>query len=272
MRKGLFIIALMAIVLPGMSGCIRTSEDIRLDKELGDLQAKVDLNNQTMNKKLDTEISEVRNNQVNMLSNVSGINDDIKGLRNRLDILQHRLNNIRKDLDLFTTTGGTLNMSIEQRLSALETSMTAVEAWMSFSSAYSKRAATRHTESASKRTGLSLDDAVKLFKEKKLDQARPVFERFSASGSEKEKTRAIFYLGEIAYAEKDYKTAIAHYGIIVERYPNSPLIVSSYYMIGKSFVHLGDDKNARLFFGELVSRYPDDVLAKDAKKEMKRFK
>ncbi len=271
MNKGLPVIALIAIILSGLSGCVRTSEDIRLDKELSDLKTKVDLNNQDVNTKIDTELAGIRKNQVDMLSKVSSVHDDIKDLRNRMDILQHRFNNLRKDLDLFTTTGGTLNMSIEQRLSALETSMTAVEAWMSFSRAYTRKAATHHTESASKRLALSLDDAVKLFKEKKLDQAKPVFEKFSEHGNEKERTRAIFYLGETAYAEKDYKTAIAQYGIIVEKYPNSPLIASSYYMIGKSFVHLGDAKNAKLFFRELVSRYPKDRLAKNAKKEIIRL-
>ncbi len=255
-----------------VSGCIRTSEDIRLDKEMSDLQTTVDMNNQQINAKLDTEIQSIRNNQIDMLSKLGNQSNDIKGLRNRVDILQHRLNNLRQDLDLFTTTGGTLNTSIEQRLSALETSMTAVEAWMSFSSAYGKQSGYHHTETAARPRVLSLDDAVKLFRSGKFDQAKPVFERYAKDGTPRQKVRAIFYLGETAYRQKDYKTAIANYGIIVEKYPTSTLITSAYYMIGKSFVQLGDTKKASLFFEELISRYPKDRLSTDAAQELKKLK
>ena len=272
MKKALTFgfILLFGFMIPG---CIRTSEDIRLDKEMSDLQTKVDMNNQQINEKLDAQLQEIRKNQVDMLSKLGNNGDDIKDLRNRVDILQHRLNNLRQDLDLFTTTGGTLNTSIEQRLSALETSMTAVEAWMSFSSAYGKKtASTHHTETVSKHTVLGIDDAVKLFRNNRFEEAKPVFERYAKSGNARQKTRAIFYLGEIAYREKDYKTAIANYGIIVEKYPDSPLITSAYYMIGKSFVNLGDKKKAKLFFDELISRYPKDKLSTDAAQELKKLK
>ncbi len=271
MKKALTLgfILLLGLMIPG---CIRTSEDIRLDKEMGDLQTKVDMNNQQINEKLDAQLQEIRKNQVDMLSKLGNNGDDIKDLRNRVDILQHRLNNLRQDLDLFTTTGGTLNTSIEQRLSALETSMTAVEAWMSFSSAYGKKTASRNTETATKHTVVSMDGAVKLFRNNKFEEAKPVFERYAKSGNARQKTRAIFYLGEIAYREKDYKTAIANYGIIVEKYPDSPLITSAYYMIGKSFVNLDDKKKAKLFFDELISRYPKDKLSKDAAQELKKLK
>ena len=271
MKKALIfgLLLLSGFMIPG---CIRTSEDIRLDKEMSDLQTKVDMNNQQINEKLDAQLQEIRKNQVDMLSKLGNNSDDIKDLRNRVDILQHRLANLRQDLDLFTTTGGTLNTSIEQRLSALETSMTAVEAWMSFSSAYGKKTASHHTETAIKHAVLGIDDAVKLFRNNKFEEAKPVFERFAKSGNARQKTRAIFYLGEIAYREKDYKTAIANYGIIVEKYPDSPLITSAYYMIGKSFVNLGDKKKAKLFFDELISRYPKDKRSKEAAQELKKLK
>ncbi len=270
--KKVFIISFIIFFSVIISGCIRTNEDIRLDKELSDLQTKVDLNNQQINAKLDKDIQSIRQNQIDMLSKLGNNGDDIKDLRNRVDILQHRLNNLRQDLDLFTTTGGTLNTSIEQKMSALEASMTAVEAWMSFSSAYGKKTAYHHTETVVKRNVLNIDDAVRLFQSNRLDDAKPIFERYEKSGSVQQKTRAVFYLGEIAYREKDYRTAIANYGIIVEKYPASPLITSAYYMIGKSFVNLGDKKKAKLFFKELISRYPKDRLSKEAAKELKKLK
>jgi TolA-binding protein len=270
--KKVFIISFIIFFSVIISGCIRTNEDIRLDKELSDLQTKVDLNNQQINAKLDKDIQSIRKNQVDMLSKHGNNNDEIKDLRNRVDILQHRLNSLRQDLDLFTTTGGTLNTSIEQKLSALETSMTAVEAWMSFSSAYGKKTAYHHTETVVKRNVLNIDDAVRLFQSNRLEDAKPIFEKYAKNGSVQQKTRAIFYLGEIAYREKDYRTAIANYGIIVEKYPESPLITSAYYMIGNSFVHLGDKKKAKLFFEELISRYPKDRLSKEAAKELKKLK
>ncbi len=267
-------IILISIFLFGLAatGCIKTSEDIRLDREMSDLKTQIELNDQQINAKIDTEIESIRKNQVDVLSKLGTANDDVKDLRNRLDILQHRLNNLQQALDLFTTTGGTLSTSIKQRLSALETSVTAVEAWMSFSSAYSRKTAQHHTESTAKQEKLNLDDAVKLFKSGKTEEAKPVFEEFAKSGTAVQKARASFYLGETAYRAKDYKTAIANYGIIVEKYPDSPLTKSSYFMIGKSFAMLGDKKNAKLFFDELLSRYPNDKLSKDARKELKKLK
>lgn len=269
--KKLLIPVFLALVFAA-SGCIRTSEDIRLDKELGDLKTQVDLNKQQVNDRLDRAVAGIRQNQVDMLSKLGNENENIKDLRNRIDILQHRLNELKQAFDLFTTTGGTMNTSIEQRLSALETSMTAIEAWMSFSSAYNKKSAQHHTESTIKPARLNLDAAVKLFKSGKIAEAKPVFEKFSKSGTAAQKARASFYLGETAYRAKDYKTAIADYGIIVEKYPDSPLIKSSYFMIGKSFAAIGDHKNATLFFDELISRYPNDKLSKEARKELKKLK
>ncbi len=270
--KRVFIICFIIFFSGVISGCIRTNEDIRLDKELSDLQTKVDMNNQQINAKLDADIHNIRKNQVDMLSKLGNNSDDIKDLRNRVDILQHRLNNLRQDVDLFTTTGGTLNTSIEQRLSALEASMTAVEAWMSFSNAYGKEAVYHHTETAVKRNVPNIDDAVRLFQSNRLEDAKHIFERYAKNGNVQQKTRAVFYLGEIAYREKDYRTAIADYGIIVEKYPDSPLITSAYYMIGNSFVNLGDKKKAKLFFEELISRYPKDKLSKEAEKKLKKLK
>ncbi|MGB9735843.1 MAG: tetratricopeptide repeat protein [bacterium] len=271
--KKIFILSFLIFAGLIMSGCIRTSEDIRLDNELNELKKTVEINNQQLNNKIDKEVQSIRDSQVNLLSKLENNSNDIRDLRNRLDILQHRLNNLKQDLDLFTTTGGTLNTSIEQRLSALETSMTAVEAWMSFSRAYGNRAVSHSTETSVKKHPVpGIDDAIRLFKEGKFEDARHIFERYANTGSPIEKARATFYLGEIAYREKDYKQAIANYGTIVEKYPDSPLITSAYYMIGKSFVNLGDKKKAKLFFEELVTRYPKDRLSKSAKIELEKLK
>lgn len=270
--KKLYILGFVIFLSLILSGCIRTSEDIRLDNELNELKKTVELNNQQINAKLNSDIQNIRDSQVNLLSKLENNNNDIKELRNKVEILQHRLDNLKRDLDLFTTTGGSLNTSIEQRLSALETSMTAVEAWMSFSRAYGNKAASHSTESAIKKHPVNLDEGVRLFKQSKFEEARYIFEKYANNGTPAEKARAVFYLGEIAYREKDYKQAIANYGIIVEKYPDSPLITSAYYMIGKSFVNIGDKKKAKLFFEELVSRYPKDRLSVSAKNELRKLK
>lgn len=271
MKSRLIIItvSLLGIIL---TGCIRTSEGIRISKELGNLKTQVDLNNRQINTKLDTKIASVRKNQVNTLSQIQSVNDNIRDLRNRIDILQHKLNNLKQDIEFFTTTGNTLNKSLKQRLSALETSMTTVKAWITASKASRKKAELHHVKKIKKRPGLTLDEAVKLFKKNKLKQAKPIFEKYSKKGASRQRARSMFYLGETAYKQKDYKTAITDYGVIVEKYTNSSLITFAYYMIGKSFVKLGDRKNAKLFFEELISRYPHNKLSRDARKELKRLK
>ncbi len=271
MKTGLILIVVSLLGI-NLTGCIRTSEGIRISKELGNLKTQVDLNNRQINTKLDTKIASVRKNQVNTLSQIQSVNDNIRDLRNRIDILQHKLNNLRQDIEFFTTTGNSLNKSMENRLSALEASMTTVKAWITASKASKKKAVIRHIKKIKKRSGLTLDEAVKLFKKNKPEQAKPIFEKYSKKGTARQKARSIFYLGEIAYKQKNYKTAIADYGVIVEKYTNSSLITFAYYMIGKSFVKLGDKKNAKLFFEELISRYPRNKLSRDARKELKRLK
>ncbi|MCL4479617.1 MAG: tetratricopeptide repeat protein [Deltaproteobacteria bacterium] len=268
--KKTFTTFLIIVLITSLSGCIRTSEDIRLDKEFRELKTNVDLNNQKLNTKIDTQIASVRQNQVDMLSKLDSTKNDIQDLRNRMDILEHRFNKLSREFNVFAATGLS-NTDTEQRLSALETSMTAVEAWMSLSTV-SSRALTHHTESTIKPRVLTLDNAVRLFKAKKFEQAKPVFEKYSKKGNTLEKERSFFYLGEIAYNTKDYKTAIANYGIIVEKYPKSSLITDTYYMIGKSFVKIGSKDKAKLFFEELISKYPNDRLSKEARKELKKLK
>ncbi|MDL0088894.1 tetratricopeptide repeat protein [Campylobacter gastrosuis] len=118
------------------------------------------------------------------------------------------------------------------------------------------------TESASPKTELSkksnkeiFDEAVKLFNSNKNDEAKAYFEHLISKNNRPATSN--FYLGEIAYKEKSYATAIKHYQKSIELDDKASYLPKLLYHTGISFDKVGDTNSANRFYRALKVGYPD---------------
>jgi TolA-binding protein len=82
-----------------------------------------------------------------------------------------------------------------------------------------------------------------------------------------------FYLGEIAYKQKNYKEALAYYKKSISLYPKKTSFTDKLlYHTGISFEKLGMKKEARLTFQKLINDFGNSKYANLAKKELEKLK
>jgi tol-pal system protein YbgF len=84
-------------------------------------------------------------------------------------------------------------------------------------------------------------------------------------------SNAQFYLGEIAYAQKDYNQAIAEYQKVLTNYPKSFKLAPAHLKKGMALVEIGQKTSGVRELREVVRRYPgteEDRLARAKLKEL----
>ncbi len=73
-----------------------------------------------------------------------------------------------------------------------------------------------------------------------------------------------FYVGKFYYKAKDYRGAIARFGVILKDYTDVGLADKALYYIGKCYSGLGEDELARDAFSTLVTKFPESPFARVA--------
>jgi len=82
-----------------------------------------------------------------------------------------------------------------------------------------------------------------------------------------------FYLGEIAFKQKNYKEALAYYKKSVKLYPKKTSFSAELlYHTALSFLYLHNKKAAKLSFEKLISDFPNSKYAALAKKHLAKLK
>ena len=88
----------------------------------------------------------------------------------------------------------------------------------------------------------------------------------------KGKPKGIFEKADDHFKNKEWIKAIGEYQNYREKYPKGRRYRQATYMIGLGFVELGQKKEAKSFFNEVVDNYPKTKTAAEAKKQLKKLK
>lgn len=99
--------------------------------------------------------------------------------------------------------------------------------------------------------GTGVDSAQLLFQQEKFADARARVEKVLASAPDDAKARAL--LGQILFSQKDYKGAKEHLEQAVAAEPG----FDSAYLLGITYIKLGDFSRARLVFDDLTTGFGD---------------
>jgi len=262
-RFGLRASALMAAL--SVSGCfafVTKEEGRELKQQIDDvktLSAKNELRAAELAKELDEQLKRLRSvvdeatkvvtrNSADVGLQVQKLQTDLAQLTGRIDDLQHAQDALTKQFQDYRAASDT---KIEQLVNA---------------SATAKNPPMPETPDA------LYAEAEKRLAAQQWQEARRLFEGFvNRYPADQRAARAQYNVGEAYAAEKRYANAIGAYTKVVDNFPKSDVVPDAMYKNGLAFYTLKYCGDAKVYFQELLKRYPRTTWKKDASEELKKL-
>lgn len=176
-----------------------------------------------------------------------------KNIQQQLDANTQDIALLKTQIQELNTNLTTLNQTILNELKKLNTS----------TQTNTDSSNTSFTKDKTKKSEL-FTQALSLFGKAQYDAAKPRFEwlieiKYKLADSH-------FYLGEIAFTQKSYNDAIAHYKESVMNNDKAKYMPTLLLHTAQSFNAIKDTKNYNKFLDSLISNYPSSKEAQKAKK------
>lgn len=118
-------------------------------------------------------------------------------------------------------------------------------------------------ELSSKDSATLIKDADALYEKKSYNEAKILYDELLHRNYKPAKIN--FNLGEMAFSQKSYSTAIEHYKASIAAFDKAAYTPTLLYHTGLSFEKLGKTKEAQGFYKALKDGYPDSPEAKKVK-------
>ncbi|MDH3237783.1 MAG: tol-pal system protein YbgF [Deltaproteobacteria bacterium] len=117
------------------------------------------------------------------------------------------------------------------------------------------------------------DYALGLIKNGNTKKGREVLNTFAAKYPDHRLMQNVFYWkGETFYAEKDYESAILSFQDVVDKFAGGEKAPDAMLKQGLSFQALNDNRNARILYELLLSKYPKSPAAERARQRLAELK
>jgi tol-pal system protein YbgF len=101
------------------------------------------------------------------------------------------------------------------------------------------------------------DAAMNLLAKAQYDEARAAFRNFADSYPKDDLApQAIYWVGDIAYVQKDFANASRAFVEEIKKYPTSPRAPESMLKLGQSLIAMNEKKEGCLTLGALPGKYP----------------
>lgn len=110
------------------------------------------------------------------------------------------------------------------------------------------------------------------FDEGNYEAAIETLQNVAKQGKGEEARKSLFLMAEAYYSARDYATAAIEFGEYKKIYPKDSQVPLATYRQANAFKNLGKSKEARLFYQELLDRYPKHTLSTKARAELKKLK
>lgn len=256
---------LLVIVATSASGCFAfmTKEEGReMKQQIEDvrtLSAKNELRAAELAKQLDDELKRLRlvvdeatkvvtRNSADVGLQVQKLQTDLAQLTGRIDDLQHAQDALTKQFQDYRAASDT---KIEQLVNA---------------SAQAKNPPMPETPDALYAEG------EKRLAAQQWQEARRLFEAFvNRYPQDSRAARAQYDIGESFMGEKRLANAIGAYTKVVDNFPKSDVVPDAMYKNGLAFYALKYCGDAKVYFQELLKRYPRTTWKKEANEQLKRL-
>jgi tol-pal system protein YbgF len=274
---------ILSIVLVIFCGCAAQSDIVILDERLARVERKIERQNTSIEQF--GELSEDKEQKLRSQS--ASLRVQIDELRNELQLLNGRLEEIEHDLTRQNAAVQELTGSRKEELARLSQDFQSIELRMANIEQYLDLGSGPKTApkpippsvSATPPGNAKLDEndlyrlAKQAFDQGEYESARANFqELIKRYPKSKSADNAQFWIGEIYYREKWYEKAIVEYQKVIENYPNGNKVGAALLKQGYAFVNIGDKDSARLVLRELIRKLPDSNEAKFAQRKLQQLK
>ena len=102
------------------------------------------------------------------------------------------------------------------------------------------------------------DAAMNLLAKAQYDDARAAFRAFAdANPRDALASQAVYWIGDIAYVQKDYSGAARAFAEEIKKYPTSTRAPDSMLKLGQSMIAMGQKKEGCIALGALPAKYPN---------------
>ncbi len=243
-------------------------------------RAELEARIQTLERKLDSQAL------VQLLEQVESLQREVQQLRGDLEVQTHELRGLQKrQRDLY--------MDIDRRLHRLEAGGTngqavapAAGAPVAGQAAPALPAADVGKPPAAAAAGVSrpvgpdeaaarrdYDRALDILKDGRYREAARAFRDFLKQyPSSSYADNAQYWLGEVHYVTREFKTALEEFGKVISQYPKSPKVADARLKLGYIEYELKDWAAARRELGRVVADFPKSTAARLAQERLDRMK
>lgn len=116
-------------------------------------------------------------------------------------------------------------------------------------------AATANAPAASAAKG-QYDEAMNLLARARYDEARAAFRAFAdANPKDPLAAQAVYWVGNIAFVQKDFSAAAVAFAEQIKKYPSNPQGAESMLKLGESLLALGEKEKGCVTLGAIKSKY-----------------
>jgi len=255
----------VVLLAASVAGCFAftTKEEGRELKqqieEVRTLSAKNELRAAELAKELDQQLKRLRTvvdeatkvvtrNSADVGLNVQKLQTDLAQLTGRIDDIQHAEDALTKRFQDYRAASDTKIEQLVNNSSAAKNPPMPETPDALFAEGEKRMAAQQYTD------------------------ARRLFEGFvNRYPQDPRAARAQYQIGEAYAGEKRYANAIGAYTNVVDNFPNSDVVPDAMYKNGMAFYALKYCGDAKVYFQELLKRYPKTNWKKDAAEELKKL-
>jgi len=111
---------------------------------------------------------------------------------------------------------------------------------------------------ANPQTKAQFNSALDLLAKARYDDARAAFRSFADANPDDPLTpQAVYWVGDIAFVQKDYPNAAHAFAEQIKKYPTNSRGPDSMLKLGQSLIAMGQTKEGCMTLGALPSRYPN---------------
>ena len=196
--------------------------------------------------KLDDDLIHLRKNQADLVTKMTDLSGNLESLNSQLESSQQQMTSLAQKLD-------DLQADIDRRMGILSGQMSGTPA-----------------SGAATTPGDAYRIAYNDYQAGKFDLAAVGFRNLLAQFPKSDvAAQAQFYLGECAFARKDYSGAAREYERAYQLYPKSEFAPKALYKRGVALQTLGKTDEAAAAFRAFLKNYPHNELAKSARDILK---
>ncbi|MCM2679701.1 tol-pal system protein YbgF [Echinimonas agarilytica] len=194
--------------------------------------------------------------QLGMQQQLSELELEVQNLRGTLELHSHKLEEIlARQRDLY--------QDIDRRLGSGAGAVPAA------TSPAVPASAASNVSSADVTANVAYENAFKLLKNKKYDDASVAFSKFVADyPTSSYVANAHYWTGQLSYRDGDLANAKTSFASVVSKYPQSSKRAESIFKLGLIAEKEGQAEEAKSYFKRVVAEYPSASVAQMAKAKL----